>query len=34
MLKKIIDGTRYVLVPEEDWDEIIDIFKIIKKNGE
>ena len=34
MLKKEINGKRYVLVPEEAWDEIIDMFKIIKQKGE
>lgn len=34
MLKKEIEGKRYVMVPEEAWDEIIDIFKIIRQNGE
>ena len=34
MLRKEIDGKQYVLVPEEAWDEIIDIFKIIKEKGE
>ncbi len=34
MLRKEIDGKQYVLVPEEAWDEIIDIFKIIKQKGE
>lgn len=34
MLRKEIDGKKYVLVPEEAWDEIIDIFKIIKQKGE
>ena len=34
MLRKEIDGKQYVLVPEEAWDEIIDIFKIIKQRGE
>ena len=34
MLRKEIDGKQYVLVPQEAWDEIIDIFKIIKEKGE
>jgi len=34
MLKKEINGKRYVLVPEEAWDEIEDMFKIISQNGE
>ena len=34
MLRKEIKGKRYVMVPEEAWDEIIDIFKIIRQNGE
>lgn len=34
MLKKEINGKQYVLVPEEAWDEIMDIFKIIKQKGE
>ena len=34
MLRKEIKGKRYVMVPEEAWDEIVDIFKIIRKNGE
>ena len=34
MLRKEINGKQYDLVPEEAWDEIIDIFKIIKQKGE
>ena len=34
MLRKEINGKKYVLVPEEAWDQIIDIFKIIKQKGE
>ena len=29
-----MQGKRYVMVPEEAWDEIIGMFKIIRKNGE
>ena len=28
MLRKEIKGKRYVMVPEEAWEEIVDIFKI------
>lgn len=34
MLRKEIDGKKYVLVPEEAWATILEIFNSIKKNGE
>lgn len=33
MLREERNGKRYVLVPEEAWDEIENMFKIIRKNG-
>lgn len=34
MLRKEINGKQYVLVPEEAWAEILDMFKLIRKEGE
>ena len=34
MLEKEIDGVTHVIVPKEMWDEMWDVFFIIKKMGE
>ena len=34
MKKEVIDGVTHVLVPEEAWNKILDVFDRIERMGE